>query len=128
MLFLLVNWIHILFTITTVEANITHGIEVARASGEPKVLPFILRNLQLIEQRIAHPGYGLFWLAGLTLACMTRLPLTTPWLLAALILCVIAAMPNSVIYAPVSRRQIRLMGSDALRIVFLMVIKPTWWG
>jgi len=152
MLFSLIKWIHILSAITAVGANITYGIWIARASREPKVLPFVLRNIRLIDQRIANPCYGLLLLTGLTMAFMTRLPLTTSWLLTALVLYVIAALLGIVVYAPMARRQIQLLESegfdspkyqavakqstglgvlvtlDVVIIVFLMVVKPALWG
>jgi len=152
MLFLLIKWIHVLSAITAVGANVTYGIWIGRASREPNVLPFVLRNIRLIDQRIANPCYGLLLLTGLTMAFMTRLPLTTPWLLTALILYAIAALLGIVVYAPISRRQMRLLESegfespeyrsvakqstwlgilvtiDVVIIVFLMVVKPALWG
>jgi len=152
MLFSLIKWIHILSAITAVGANITYGIWIARASREPKVLSFVLRNIRLIDQRIANPCYGLLLLTGLTMAFLTRLPLTTPWLLTALVLYVIAALLGIVVYAPVTRRQIQLLESegfnspkyqavakqstwlgvlvtiDVIIIVFQMVVKPMLWG
>ena len=152
MLFSLIKWIHVLAAIIAVGANITYGIWIARASREPNVLPFVLKNIRLIDQRVANPCYGLLLLTGLTMAFMTRLPLTTPWLLTALILYVIAALLGIVVYAPITRRQMKLLESDGfdspnykaiakqstllgiavtidvLIIVFLMVVKPMLWG
>src|SRR5262245_64759198 len=81
MLFSLIKWIHVLSAITAVGANITYGIWIARASREPKVLPFVLRNIKLIDDRLANPAYGLLLLTGLAMAFLGPIPLTTPWLL-----------------------------------------------
>jgi uncharacterized membrane protein len=152
MLFSIIKWIHVLFAITAVGANITYGIWIAQAARDPKVLPFVLRNISWIDRRIANPCYGLLLLTGLTMASMTSIPLTTPWLLTALILYVIAALLGIFLYAPVSRRQVKLLESegfdspnykavakqstqlgilvtlDVVIIVFLMVVKPALWG
>ncbi|HEX8991584.1 MAG TPA: DUF2269 family protein [Anaerolineales bacterium] len=148
MLFLLVKWIHVLSAITAVGANITYGIWIARASREPQVLPFVLRNIHTIDSRIANPCYGLLLLTGLTMAFLLPIPLTTPWLLTALVLYVLAALVGILFYAPTVRSQIRLLETDGfgssnyqavarrstlwgilvtldvIVIVFLMVVKP----
>jgi uncharacterized membrane protein len=150
MLFLLVKWIHVLSAIIAVGANITYGLWIARASREPKVLPFVLRNIHLIDSRIANPCYGLLLLTGLTMAFLLPIPLTTPWLLTALVLYVLAALVGIAFYAPVVRRQISVLETDGFAapayqaiarrstllgvlvtldvivIVFLMVVKPAF--
>jgi uncharacterized membrane protein len=152
LLFLLVKWIHVLAAITAVGANITYGIWMARAAREPQVLPFVLRTIKLIDDRIANPLYALLLLTGLTMAFILPLPLTTPWLLTALILYIIATLLGLAVFVPVFRRQIELLesegfeapkytaaarmarilgivvGIDVLIIVFLMVVKPPLWG
>ena len=152
MVFLLIKWIHILSAITAVGANITYGMWIARASREPKVLPFVLRNIHWIDSRVANPCYGLLLLTGLSMAFLLPIPLTTPWLSTALVLYVIAALLGILAYAPVVRRQIQileakgfdspdyhavakqstifgiLVGIDVIIIVFLMVVKPALWG
>ncbi len=148
MLFLLVKWIHVLSAITAVGANITYGIWIARASREPSVFPFVLRNIHMIDSRVANPCYGLLLLTGLFMAFTLPIPLTTPWLLTALILYILAAVFGIVLYAPVVRSRIHLLETqgfnspeyqlvarrsawlgvlvtlDVIIIVFLMVVKP----
>lgn len=152
MLLLLVKWIHVLSAIAAVGSNLTYGIWIARASAEPKSLPFVLRNIRFVDQRLANPGYALLLLTGLTMAFLLPLPLTTPWLLTSLILYISAALFGIFGYSPVIRRQIALLESkgfespdykavasrstlygilvtvDIVVIVFLMVVKPALWG
>jgi uncharacterized membrane protein len=152
MLFLLIKWIHVLSAITAVGANITYGIWIARAARETKALPFVLRNIKWIDDRIANPCYGLLLLTGLTMSFIVPIPLTTPWLLTALILYVIATLVGIVGFVPVFKRQVQLLdsegvdspnyqavakqarllgivtGIDVILIVFLMVVKPALWG
>ncbi len=152
MLFPLIKWIHVLSAITAVGANITYGIWIRQASREPQVLPFVLRNIKMIDRRVANPCYGLLLLTGLTMAFLVRIPLTTPWLLTALILYGIAALSGILFYAPVTRRQVQLLESegfdspqyqataktgtrlgllvtlDVILIVYLMVVQPVLWG
>ena len=58
MLYLLLKWLHVLAAIVAVGSNVTYGIWVARASRNPKALPFTLRGIQLIDDRVAegHPA------------------------------------------------------------------------
>jgi uncharacterized membrane protein len=152
MLFLIIKWIHVLSAITAVGANITYGMWMARASREPKVLPFVLRNIKWIDDRVANPCYGLLLLTGLTMAFIVPIPLTTPWLMTGLILYIIATLVGIVGFVPVFKRQIQLLeregvdspgyhavqnqsrmlgivtGVIVVIIVFLMVVKPALWG
>jgi uncharacterized membrane protein len=152
LLILIVKWIHILTAIVAVGANLTYGIWLGRAEREPKALPFVLRNIRWIDRRLANPGYGLLLITGLIMAFLIPIPLTTPWLLTALILYVLAAALGGALYAPAMRAQVRALEEggfesqeyqaasgrgrtlgiivtlDVLIIVFLMVVKPALWG
>lgn len=148
MLFLLLKWIHVLAAIVAVGANITYGIWLARASRDPSVLPFTLRGVKLIDDRLANPSFGLLLLTGLSMAFVLPLPLTTPWLLTALVLYVFLVLIGLLGYSPTLRRQIQVLDSEGVAssnyqalarrgtmlgailgvlvmvIVFLMVVKP----
>lgn len=152
MLFLLVKWIHVLAAITAVGANLTYGIWINRASTDPRTLPFVLRNISWIDRRVANPCYTLLLLTGLFMAFTLPIPLTSPWLLTALILYAAVAVVGILAYAPLMRRQVHLLetaGFDSpsykaiagrstlfgllvtaivVIIVFLMVVKPPLWG
>ena len=152
MLFSILKWLHILFAIIAVGANATYGIWLARASRSSDVLPFTLRTIKLIDDRIANPAYGLQLITGLLMAFILPIPLTTPWLLTALILYLILVLIGLGGYTPTLRRQIQLLDSEgfqssnyqalarrgtilgivlailAITIVFLMVVKPGLWA
>jgi uncharacterized membrane protein len=152
MLFLIIKWIHVLSAITAVGANITYGIWISRASQEPKFLPFVLRNIKLIDDRVANPCYGLLLITGLIMAFLAPIPLKTPWLLSGLTLYVLATILGLFGFTPVVKQQIQLLdsegfdspnyqavskrarllgivvGVDVVIIVFLMVVKPALWG
>jgi uncharacterized membrane protein len=152
MLFLIIKWIHVLSAITAVGANITYGIWISRASKEPKFLPFVLRNIKLIDDRVANPCYGLLLITGLIMAFLAPIPLKTPWLLSGLTLYVVATLLGLFGFTPIFRQQIQLLdsegfdspnyqavskrsrllgivvGVDVVIIVFLMVVKPALWG
>jgi uncharacterized membrane protein len=152
MLFLLLKWLHILAAITAVGSNITYGIWIGRASARSEVLPFTLRGIKLIDDRLANPAYGLLLITGLLMVWVARFLLTTPWLLIALILYAALILLGLFGFTPALKRQIAALeefgpGSEeyrsvaargtllglvltvlAVAIVFLMVVKPTLWG
>jgi uncharacterized membrane protein len=146
--FVIVKWIHVLAAITAVGANLTYGLWIARASKEPAILPFVLRTIRLIDNRVANPCYGVLLVTGSAMILLIPLPLATPWLLTAIFLYILAAVLGIAAYAPVIKEQIRLLESaginapvyaavarrstwlgilvtlDVVIIVFLMVVKP----
>lgn len=152
MFFLIIKWIHVLSAITAVGANMTYGVWMARASRKPDVLPFVLHTIKTIDDWVANPLYFLLLITGLTMAFILPIPLTTPWLLTALVLYAIATVLGMFVFVPIFRRQIRLLetegaqserykalarqarifgivvGVDVLIIIFMMVVKPRLWG
>ena len=152
MLFSIIKWIHVLSAITAAGANITYGIWMTRARRDPKLLPFVLRTIKLIDDRVANPLYVLLLLTGLTMAFMAPIPLATPWLTTALVLYGIATLVGMVVFVPAFRRQIEILESEGLAspryqtiatqvrvlgvfvgvlvvaIVFMMVVKPPLWA
>ena len=151
-MFLFIKWLHVLAAILAFGSNLTYAVWLALASRSPEHLPFTLRSIQWIDNRLANPGYGVLLITGLIMAFITDLPLTTPWLLTALVLYALTALSGILFYAPAFRRQIQVLekeGPDspayraadrkatrlgmflvllALGIVYLMVVKPALWG
>lgn len=150
--YLLLKWLHILAAIVAVGANVTYGIWIARASRNPDVLPFTLRGIKLIDDRLANPAYGALLITGLLMVFVVRFSLTTPWLLTALVLYVLVVLVGLLGYTPTLRRQIQVLESEGFSsltyqalarrgmllgvilavltivIVFLMVVKPSLWA
>jgi len=151
MLFNVLKWIHVLSAISAVGSNITYGIWISRASRNPEALPFTLRGIKLIDDQLANRAYGLLFITGLLMVFLVKIPLTTPWLLVALILYLALGLTGFLGYTPALKKQIQLLesqGSDsteyqaiarrglwlgvilvilAIAIVFLMVVKPRLW-
>jgi uncharacterized membrane protein len=152
MLFPILKWLHILAAVAAVGANITYGVWLARASRQPDVLPFTLRTLKLIDDRMANPAYGFLLITGLIMVFTVPIPLTTPWLLVALVLYVLLILLGLLGYTPTLKRQIQLLESDGpdspaykamasrgrtigiilavvvVIITFMMVVKPHLWA
>jgi uncharacterized membrane protein len=110
-LYLILKRLHVLLAITAVGANVTYGVWLARAGKEPKMLPFTLRGVQVLDERIANPAYGLLLVTGLAMVFVGGLSLTTPWILVALVLFVALALTGALGYTPTLREQIRLAES-----------------
>ena len=147
-----VKWLHVLAAIVAVGANLTYAIWIARASREPGVLPFVLHTIPVIDRRVANPCYAALLVTGLIMAFLLPVPFSTPWLLTALVLYVLAALLGILAYAPVARRQRLILETqgfehpsyneiarksnrlgmvvtiDVLVIVYLMVVRPALWG
>lgn len=151
MLYPYLKWAHILAAIIAVGSNVTYGIWLGRASGNPEALPFTLRGIKVLDDRVANPAYGLLLVTGLAMVWVGRLSLTTPWLLTALVLYALLVLVGLFGYTPTLRGQIRVLESEgfdspaynelarrglvlgillavmAVAIVFLMVVKPRLW-
>ncbi len=150
--YLLIKWIHVLAAILALGANLTYGVWLSLASRDGKSLPFALRGIKFLDDRLATPAYGVLLVTGLLMVYLIKLPITQPWLLAALVLYLITALVGILAYAPTVRAQIRLVedpGPSSMEyqkaarrgqqfgvitiiivvvIVFLMVVKPPLWS
>jgi uncharacterized membrane protein len=151
-LFTLVKWLHVMAAIVAVGTNVTYGVWLSRASRAPESLLFTLRTIKLLDNRLANPCYALLLITGLAMAFIVPYPLTTSWILSALVLYAAVFVLGIAVFSPTFRQQIRLAESDgpdsetyqavARRsatlgivigiitavIVFLMVAKPPLWG
>jgi len=114
-------------------------------------LAFALRGIRFLDVRIANPAYGLLLITGLLMVYVGGLPLSTPWILVALVLYVITTLAGILGFGPALRRQITFAESPGpsspeyrqaarqgllfgiltivlvVAIVFLMVVKPPLW-
>ncbi len=151
MTYLLLKWLHVLAAIIAVGANATYGIWIARASRTPAVLPFTLRAIKFIDDRMANPSYGVLLLTGFGMAYIVGFSLLTPWVLTSLVIYGVMGLVAAVGYTPTLKRQIEVLDRDgfdsaaykeiaargtsigivlavmSMIIVFLMVVKPRLW-
>ena len=148
--YLLLKFLHILAAIAAVGTNLTYGAWIVRGKREPQALAFALRGIRFLDNRVANPAYVALLITGLGLAHVGKLPLTTPWLLAALVLYAGVALVGMLGYTPTLRRQVEALersgfasaefaalarrghrlgaaiGVLVLAILFLMVCKPSF--
>ena len=148
----MLKWLHIVAAIVLVGAHITYGVWIVRASSHPEALPFVLRNIKWLDDRISVPAYAVLLGAGLVMVFTAGLPLTTPWLLTSMILFVVMVLAHFLWYSRIVRQLIQLLDREGLNspsyqaaaareanlgialvvvmivIVFLMVVKPGLWA
>jgi uncharacterized membrane protein len=146
------KFVHVLLAIVAVGANVTYGIWLARAARDPRHLPFALRGVQVLDDRIANPAYILLLITGLAMLHAGPLSITTPWILSSLVLYVAGMAVGVLGYAPGLRRQIAVLDADGpdapefarlaargqrlgmvlavlvVAIIYLMVARPALWG
>jgi uncharacterized membrane protein len=67
MWYLLIKLLHVLAAAIAVGANVTYAIWIAAGSRDPKTLPFALRGVKLIDDRLANPAYGLLLITGVAM-------------------------------------------------------------
>lgn len=152
MTYFLVKWLHILAAIIAVGANVTYGIWLTQAKKQSEHLLFTLKGIRLIDSKFANVGYVLLLITGFYMQGVSRMPITTPWLLLSIILFVILAVLGMFGYSPLLRKQISIvekegftspayaevakrskivgmiLGFLAIIISYLMVLRPTLWG
>ena len=151
MAYMLLKWLHLLAVIVAFGANLTYPIWLLRAARSPEALPFTLRVIKLIDDRVVNPAYGVLLLTGLPMAFTAHIPLSTPWLLVALTLYVLVMLIALVVYTLTLGRQIHHLESEGwqspgyqamdrrgkilgviltllvIAILVLMVAKPVLW-
>ena len=150
--YLLIKVVHVFAAIVAVGANVTYGVWIGRAKRDPSSLPFVLRGVKFLDDRIANPCYGVLILTGFAMAGVSKTPLTTPWILTAIGLVVVLFAVAAFGYTPTLRRQIEaldrggassreylalagrstalgaVLGILVVVIIVLMVVKPQLWG
>lgn len=84
--FALLKFVHVLLAIVAVGANLTYGLWLSRAAREPQFLPFVLRGVKFLDDRVANPSYVLLLLTGGAMAAIGKVPFSRPWLAASLVL------------------------------------------
>ena len=124
MFFLAVKYVHILAAIVAVGLNISYVVWIIRAQREPAHVPFALKGIKFLDDRIANPAYGLLLLTGLLMVFLAGYSLTTFWIDAALVLFVILVVLAVTQYTPTLRTQIKLAeAGDTTSAEFIALAK-----
>lgn len=151
MLYLIFKWLHILSAILALGSNLTYRFWLSRAARFPETMVYTLRSIQALDRALANRGYAALFVTGIMMFILGHWPLTTSWLVIALVLYGTVAALGAFIFAPALRKQIQLAeesGVDSgeyravaqrtaqlgmltiaivIFIVFLMVFKPRFW-
>jgi uncharacterized membrane protein len=105
--YLVFKFIHIASAIVAVGSNITYGVWNIRAAKDPSHLPFALKGIKFIDDRIANPAYGVLLVTGLILMFAGNWGFKL-WIIIALILFAAIVVLAVAVYSPLLRNQIRL--------------------
>jgi len=108
MAFLIVKYIHILSAIAAVGLNISYAIWILRAQRDPGHTAFALKGIKFLDDRIANPAYGVLLLSGLLMVVLLPIPITTLWIVIALVLYAVLVVLAFTQYTPTLRNQIKL--------------------
>ena len=153
MWYLLLKLLHVLAAVVDVGANVTYSVWIANGSRDPKVLPFALRGVKLIDDAHCQPG---IWIVARYRhrhgPRREDADHQTPWLLVALALYIAVVLVGLLGYTPTLKKQIQLLDSAGLAssayqaaairgivlgvalavlvvaIIFFMVVKPALWA
>lgn len=149
--FVLTLFIHVLSAIVAVGTNITYIVLLMGSKRQQNTVVFTLKTIRFLDSRLANPAYIVALLTGLLMVFTVPFPITTPWILTALVLYVLIFLLGIFVYTPAFRRQMRLAENEgtqspayqaaersgnsllvlvtilAILIVFLMVVKPSLW-
>ena len=108
MAFNIVKFIHIVSAIVAVGLNISYAIWIIRAQREPTHTTFALKGIKFLDDRIANPAYGVLLVTGLLMVFLLPIPITTLWIVIALILYAVLVVVGLFLYTPTLRSQIKL--------------------
>lgn len=144
----LVKYIHVLAAITAVGLNLSYGVWLARTARSPEHRLHVLRGIKFLDDWAANPAYVVLLLSGSAMLAIGSIPVTTTWVLIALVLYAVLVVVGLGVFSRALGRQIGYLqeGSEstaayravtrktmlsgsllvvvALVIVFLMVTKP----
>ena len=148
-LFTVVKFLHILAAIVAVGLNISYAVWIVRARRDPAHTSFALKGVKFLDDRIANPAYGFLLITGVLMVFLVPYPITTLWILVALILYAALVVLALFFYTPALRAQIKLaeagdvtsaafeqlgrrgqvlgqvLGVIVILILAMMVFKPT---
>src|SRR5438045_5927331 len=110
-LYLVLKFIHIFAAIIAVGSNITYGVWNARSHADQAHLRFALKGIKFLDDRIANPAYGVLLLTGLLMVFVGRLPITSLWIVLALILFAVLILVAVVFYSRLLRDESRLVAA-----------------
>jgi hypothetical protein len=111
--FLALKYLHVMFAITAVGANITYAVWGARAKKESAHLGFALRGIQFLDDRIANPCYGGVLVTGLAMTFVAGISLKdVRFVQIGLGGFIILALIAAAVYSPTLKKQIKTLDEE----------------
>jgi len=104
--YLVLKLVHVALAIVAIGGTLTYAMWLGLAERQPEHLVFTIRGIRAIDRRIANPAYGLLLVTGVAMILVSGVPLTQPWLLAALAIYVAAALLGFFVFGPVVRGEL----------------------
>jgi uncharacterized membrane protein len=104
-LYLLLKLVHIGAAMVAVGANFSYSFWLRLAGNDRDRIVHTLESIHRLDMWLANPAYVIVLLAGIGMVVVGPWPITTPWILAAIVLYVLVALIGITLYAPAVRRQ-----------------------
>jgi uncharacterized membrane protein len=104
--FLLLKLVHVVSAIVAVGANITYAFWLRRAGRDPDKLPWAIRGVQTLDNRLANPAYVVLLITGVAMVLTGAFSFEEGWIATALVLYVALLIVGIFVYAPTVRRQL----------------------
>jgi hypothetical protein len=148
----LLYYLYLILLIVAIGPNVTSAIWIQRATVNREALPFTLKTIKVINNRIVLPAVGLALITWVAMVYVSGQSLLIPWVLLTAVFWLAAFLLGLFGYTPALRKQIALaksIGGDsdeyrsaawrgtiigiaigviALMIILLMAFQPGLWG
>jgi hypothetical protein len=148
----LLYYLYLILLIVAIGPNVTSAIWIQRATVNREALPFTLKTIKVINNRIVLPAVGLALITWVAMVYLSGQSLLIPWVLLTAVFWLAAFLLGLFGYTPALRKQIALaksIGGDsdeyrsaawrgtiigiaigviALMIILLMAFQPGLWG
>ena len=122
---------HVVLAIVALGFNASYAIWLRHMTREPEHAAHILRGIKTLDDRFATPAYVLLLVTSFELVLVGDIPLTSSWIIAALVLYAGVVVGGLAFYTPVLRAQTVLaeagrVDSDEYRSVANRAMKIGW--
>ena len=102
-LYLILKFLHVVFAVVAVGFNLSYGFWLARARKNPENLPFVLKNIKVMDSAVANPAYMGLGITGPLMAWLGGYSWHSFWIWMSVLLLVLAAILGIVVYSPSSK-------------------------
>ena len=107
-LYTLLKFVHVALAIVAIGFNLSYAIWLRGPANDPAHAAHVLRGIKTLDDRFATPAYVLLLVTGFALIFEAGIPVTTFWILSALVLYVGIVVGGFIFYTPTLRGQTAL--------------------